>query len=298
MAKNVLGDSKFSRFTKLNSDETSSLSPLVTLEVETKGACALQCHQDASCKVIAVGPATKFGVSCSLYSKYREIEGHIIYTDNTYFAKVASDCSDEPGYNGLMKISPPGFNGAPVTVWCSFGWTYIQRRTGPELNFDRTWDEYRAGFGFNQGDHWVGNELVHAITYGKSYRLKVRLDSYNNNTYYITYDDFYLESEDQNYALNLDPNTFVGSIGDSFAPNVGQPFTTLDRNNAGNSCVGTALGGWWYIGCGYVMLTARYPDDPYCASIPLKCFKYSGITNNNCDTGCLLRGSVMMIKPV
>lgn len=49
------------------------------------------------------------------------------------------------------------------------GWTVIQRR-GPTkdgnslfepMNFTRSWDEYREGFGDLDGEFWWGNEFIY-----------------------------------------------------------------------------------------------------------------------------------------
>ena len=41
------------------------------------------------------------------------------------------------------------------------GWTVVQRHTGDAVSFNRTWDEYSAGFGQLDGDFWWGNEQLH-----------------------------------------------------------------------------------------------------------------------------------------
>jgi len=45
------------------------------------------------------------------------------------------------------------------------GWTIIQRRFDGSLDFDRSWREYKRGFGQWQcdsvGELWLGNEQIH-----------------------------------------------------------------------------------------------------------------------------------------
>jgi len=45
----------------------------------------------------------------------------------------------------------------------------FQRRGGPRrdrpLNFSRSWADYRAGFGDLEGEFWLGNDLIHSLTF-------------------------------------------------------------------------------------------------------------------------------------
>ena len=44
------------------------------------------------------------------------------------------------------------------------GWTLIERRQDGSVDFYRTWDEYRDGFGDLEGEFWLGNEHIYQIT--------------------------------------------------------------------------------------------------------------------------------------
>ncbi|VEN34295.1 unnamed protein product [Callosobruchus maculatus] len=44
------------------------------------------------------------------------------------------------------------------------GWVVIQNRYGGSENFNRSWDEYKRGFGKPPGEFWLGLEYVHAMT--------------------------------------------------------------------------------------------------------------------------------------
>jgi len=65
--------------------------------------------------------------------------------------------------------------------YCAFAtdgpaWTVIQNRGGsfdPLENFNRSWDEYRAGFGNLTRDFWFGNEFTHKILYRDDHELRV-----------------------------------------------------------------------------------------------------------------------------
>lgn len=51
----------------------------------------------------------------------------------------------------------------PVKVWCDMetdggGWTVFMKRQRQteQLDFNRTWDDYRAGFGNPDEEYWLG----------------------------------------------------------------------------------------------------------------------------------------------
>ncbi|XP_029082151.1 angiopoietin-2 isoform X3 [Monodon monoceros] len=81
------------------------------------------------------------------------------------------------------------------------GWTIIQRREDGSVDFQRTWKEYKVGFGNPSGEHWLGNEFVSQVANQKRYVLKIHLKDWEGNEAYSLYDHFYLSSEELNYRL-------------------------------------------------------------------------------------------------
>ncbi|KAG7225821.1 hypothetical protein INR49_014342 [Caranx melampygus] len=72
--------------------------------------------------------------------------------------------------SGLYVIRP---NGSPtaLTVYCDMsdggGWTVFQRRRDGKESFDRSWVEYKHGFGdlySPDGEFWLGNDALHQLT--------------------------------------------------------------------------------------------------------------------------------------
>ncbi|XP_078589537.1 ficolin-2-like [Branchiostoma floridae x Branchiostoma japonicum] len=78
-------------------------------------------------------------------------------------------------YTIYPRASGGGDNIAPLRVFCRVkagrAWTVIQRRQDGSVDFyNRTWEDYRRGFGNLTGEFWLGNDNIHQLTnQGRSY---------------------------------------------------------------------------------------------------------------------------------
>lgn len=77
------------------------------------------------------------------------------------------------------------------------GWTVIQIRQDGLLDFNRTWQEYREGFGNPQGEHWLGNTVLHALTSTGQHQLRIELEDWHQQKRHATYNNFKVASEAQ-----------------------------------------------------------------------------------------------------
>ncbi|XP_059175176.1 fibrinogen-like protein A isoform X1 [Physella acuta] len=131
------------------------------------------------------------------------------------------------------------------------GWIVIQRRIKGDVNFTRTWNDYKNGFGSTSGDFWIGNDVISKLT-DLGYN-ELRFDmKYKGKDYYAVYRDFKVENEAAKYKMS---NTSFsgGNVGDEFSQHSGDKFTTFDSDNDewsdGNCAVDWSSGGWWYKAC-------------------------------------------------
>lgn len=77
------------------------------------------------------------------------------------------------------------------------GWTVFQRRFDGQVDFNRTWREYRDGFGSSQKEHWLGNAVLHALTSSGQHTLRITLQDWHQQTRYAIYNNFKVAGENQ-----------------------------------------------------------------------------------------------------
>ncbi|KAM8824996.1 angiopoietin-related protein 6 [Synchiropus picturatus] len=181
--------------------------------------------------------------------------------------------------SGIYLLRPQSANRL-LQAWCDQshnqgGWTVIQRRQDGSVNFFRTWEQYKQGFGNLDGEYWLGLEHLYWLTKQAQYKLRVALEDWQGRQVFAEYDSFHLEPESDWYRLRL--GQYHGNAGDSLSWHNNKAFTTLDRDKdsyTGN-CAHFQKGGWWYHMCAHSNLNgvwyrgghyrSRYQDGVYWA---------------------------------
>lgn len=125
----------------------------------------------------------------------------------------------------------------------------IQRRFAKhsEQNFNRTWLDYKNGFGDLDNEFWLGNDFIHKLTSDDKMELRIIMENQNGKEDWLEYKLFTVKSEEYNYKMIIAGPT--GSIPDSFLYHNGQLFSTFDRRNDNSqdlSCASSIGYGWWY----------------------------------------------------
>lgn len=141
-----------------------------------------------------------------------------------------------------------------------YAWTVIQSRGahyhsfGIE-DFNRTWNDYKNGFGNLNGDFWFGNDYIHRLTYDDDMELKIRLESWDNRHIELKYEVFRVDSEQNQYNLFVSGFRGADKRLDALTYHHNQDFSTIDRQNdksfiddryACCSCAKSYSGGWWF----------------------------------------------------
>ncbi|KAG2467381.1 angiopoietin-2a [Polypterus senegalus] len=215
-------------------------------------------------------------------------------------ANVYKDCAEIQKLgksSGVYSLSLPNST-EEVQAYCDMdtdggGWTVIQRRQDGKVDFQRTWKEYKEGFGDPAGEHWLGNEFVAQLTNLQPYTLRVQLRDWEGNEAFSLYQNFYLDGEAQNYRIHL--KGYSGTAGKiSSLSQPGSDFSTKDMDNDKCICKCAQLttGGWWFDACGPSNLNGLY----YRAGQNtnrfngIKWYYWKG-------SGYSLQSSTMMIRP-
>ncbi|KAK3084891.1 hypothetical protein FSP39_020925 [Pinctada imbricata] len=133
----------------------------------------------------------------------------------------------------------------------------IQRRINGALHFNKTWNEYKDGFGDLLGEHWIGNDVLHLLTErGRTLLIRVLGKDSGSTWKYAKYSDVHVSDEASKYRLTFRQGSYIGNAGDDFERKVGQNhnnmmFSTKDRDNdrSSRSCAVRYEGGWWFNSC-------------------------------------------------
>ncbi|XP_064839951.1 angiopoietin-1-like isoform X2 [Oncorhynchus masou masou] len=139
------------------------------------------------------------------------------------------------------------------------GWTIIQRREDGGLDFQKTWKEYKTGFGTVSAEHWLGNEFVYLLTSQRQYALRVELTDWDGHQAFSLYDRFHIDSEKRNYRLFLKSHSGTAGRQSSLVIH-GADFSTkdMDNDNCICKCALMLTGGWWFDACGPSNLNGMY----------------------------------------
>lgn len=162
-----------------------------------------------------------------------------------------------------------------ITLTSVNNWIVISQRIDSTLSFNRTWAQYKAGFGSLgniSSNFWLGNERIHLMTEpnnnysttaAASYRLRVEFQHNETGKWYSAeYDSFCVDSENQGYTLHV--AGFSGDAGDSLIAENGangMKFSTWDADNDmsdGDNCALAYSSGWWLNACSKANLNGLY----------------------------------------
>ncbi|XP_016993843.2 fibrinogen-like protein 1 [Drosophila takahashii] len=162
------------------------------------------------------------------------------------------------GLGGIYKAKLKGLEDFEVPCPKS-GWMTIQKRYDGSENFDRSWEDYRNGFGKVTREFFLGLEKIHLMTKSQPHELFIELTMVNGSTSHALYDYFEIGNETESYVLKS-LGKYSGTAGDSLVHHLNQKFTTFDRDNdkATYNCAGGEFGGWWYNNCAESTLNGKY----------------------------------------
>uniref|UniRef100_A0A915HDI8 Fibrinogen C-terminal domain-containing protein n=1 Tax=Romanomermis culicivorax TaxID=13658 RepID=A0A915HDI8_ROMCU len=207
-----------------------------------------------------------------------------------------------------------------LQVSCDFtfdggGWTIIQKRQNGQLDYYRTWNEYKNGFGSQDNEFWLGNEYVYQLTstMGVTYELVILMSSIINMQITVRYNRFQLGSQYDFYRLTLGnmiqgdtPSEcnyialslkhFHSNAADSLQPSRNQRFGTKDQDvdyDPGTSCGIWWRSGWWHDPYCFRTGDLNVPYDPVAGMAQLAGIVWTGVAKD-----ARIRATQMMIRPL
>ncbi|KAL9693085.1 hypothetical protein quinque_012370 [Culex quinquefasciatus] len=184
--------------------------------------------------------------------------------------------------SGLYLLQPAE-SVYPFPVFCdqetfigSHGWTVIQsRQMDGQLSFNRTWTQYRDGFGTPRGEFWLGLERIHQMMRYARYELLIVSKTRDGRMEAARYTSVTVAGEDQGYQLMV--GSFVyGSAGRTMEFSHGARFSTPDRPDGdfdGNRCAQQMASGWWFRECEPLPENATEGEEPKPTKPAIKCDK-------------------------
>uniref|UniRef100_A0A4Y0BG21 Fibrinogen C-terminal domain-containing protein n=1 Tax=Anopheles funestus TaxID=62324 RepID=A0A4Y0BG21_ANOFN len=203
--------------------------------------------------------------------------------DNVY-----TSCREVPS-SGIYTIQPDNTFNEPMRVLCdqdyeSGGWIVFQHRFNGSTDFYRNWQEYKNGFGNQEGEFWLGLDRIHQLTVSRPHELVVLLEHFEGVKGFAKYDHFEIGDENEKYVLKK-LGRYSGTDGYVLLVDRGMKFSTFDADNdkSTNNCAETLNGAWWFAGCGYSNLNGPYGTIEYMTSF------YSW--------GAIIKTSKLMIRP-
>ncbi|XP_062599494.1 ryncolin-1-like [Saccostrea cucullata] len=260
-------------------DKKSNNDLLAEHNAQSLTECAAMCQGE--CVFFGFNPKMK---KCrthkkSLTSGTSEEAGWRYYSDNGIMPK---DCKDlqENGQTitGVYDIYPYRTLTIPISVHCDMttmggGWTAIQKRVDGSVRFNRTWTEYKNGFGSPEQNVWIGNDVIHKLTKGNTSSLFVSITLQNGTALYEMYDRFSVSDEAGKYKLFL-AGPAIGTLedamlntGNSYRDLSGMDFSTPDKDNdkASFHCAAASdqRGGWWFNYCHNAFLNGQWSPESW-----------------------------------
>ncbi|XP_072352108.1 fibrinogen beta chain [Scyliorhinus torazame] len=207
--------------------------------------------------------------------------------------KECNDIYTKGGKKSQLYLIQPDSHKIPYRIYCDMvteqgGWALIQNRQDGSVDFGRSWDAYKAGFGNiafdvgkgfcdTPGEYWLGNDQISYLTKLENTELLFEMKDWENNKLTAEYGKFVVQNEANTYRLSVD--RYFGNAGNTLMEgsktlygnnrtmtiHQNMMFSTYDRDNdkwlpgdLNKQCAREDGGGWWYNRCHSSNPNGRY----------------------------------------
>ena len=228
----------------------------------------MKCHYVEYIRITTQGDSW----SCRLFGVFKDISDYLVSEIGSLLYQAVGQYADcetwfKSGYttSGVYEIT---FNGKQREVYCEMdamnneGWTVIQKRVDGSVDFTRGWADYKNGFGNVDGEYWLGNDDLHALTtpgHQGTILLKIFAKAFDGEETFVVFSGFKIENETINYKLHT--GKFVAgesSHSASFLYHDGMYFSAPGTDNDPSWLDCAVHDGFWYNGC-----QEMSPNGPY-----------------------------------
>ena len=148
----------------------------------------------------------------------------------------------------------------PITVTSVNSWIVFQQNIDMSVSFNRSWTDYKNGFGNHDGNLWLGLKNIRQLILNniRPCQLRVELLTTGGRWFSAEYATFTIENENNLYRIHV--GGYSGDAGDLFNAGIsggsgnvqnGMAFSTFDSDNdliPTRNCAGD-MNGFWYNAC-------------------------------------------------
>ena len=262
-------------------DKTLSITPYTTVYSKFIQRCNSICHYDLECRSFEFTKTSDSEGICSFFDVYAypstdQSMALTVKTGAKLYSKIPlKDCAHlyKAGYtvSGEYEILNPSNPSMKLKARCSMaleggGWTEFQRRKDGSVEFkNRTWLEYKEGFGNPKTEYWLGNEAVHRLTTSEEYNYMVFVKAFDGVTARRELLGFKLGNEESGYKFQFQgvapgyDNQPVYADNKGWSNLNGASFSAYDRGVIKSCAVN--FGGWWHRGCHAYAMNGAYSID-------------------------------------
>ena len=204
------------------------------------------------------------------------LKQYYIFRSNCRLANITvNSCCDLTGFplskapSAVYQINCKcGGHFTTADVYCDMstdcgGWTIIQRnKISSQVDFNRNWTDYEAGFGNLTTEFWYGLSAIHCLTQRGQWEMRVDYQKNDKTLSYLHYNQFSVGSASEEYPLTVGGFTGVGTDWFAARPHNGMKFSTPDNDNDKwrNNCAATYKSGWWHNDCHYININQQPPN--------------------------------------
>ncbi|XP_055542011.1 ryncolin-1-like [Wyeomyia smithii] len=180
----------------------------------------------------------------------------VVLTTSAQESDRISSCRDVRSHSdGVYRIFPNSTSMPPFFAYCENsveggGWTVIHRRFDDSVPFNRSWIDYKYGFGNLQGEFWLGLENMHQLTRAGHHQLLIVARDAEGFVRTALFERFSVWDEFHRYQIRIGPY-IGGNLTYTFELHDGSKFSTPDT---GEYCASAERVGWWFTQCAYVFL--------------------------------------------